>query len=180
MNDVPLDGMFAALRQSRRAALVTLAAAGVSLMGVPALDARKKHGRTRKRRRQNVKKNAFGCVNAGAFCRRASQCCSGICSGKKGKKRCRGHDASSCQLHQDICFDETATCTTTAGLPGECLVTTGRASFCGAIGFCTDCSRDADCVPLYGPGAACIVCVPGCGDHTPHGTSCVVPGGLVK
>jgi hypothetical protein len=171
MNDVSLDRMRATLRRSRRSVLAFISA---SLVTTPALDARKKRGR-----RQKVRKNTYGCVNVGNFCKRDDQCCSGICTGKKGKKRCRDHDASTCQPTQDICYDETATCTTTAGLKGECLITIGGASFCGSIGLCTDCARDADCIPKFGPDAACVVCVKGCGPHTTRGTSCVVPGKLV-
>lgn len=174
MDGVAPDGVFATLRQSRRALLVALAASGANLAGVPALAARKKHGNKRKRR-QKVRKNALGCVNAGTFCKRGSQCCSGICSGKKQKKTCRAHDASTCQLSQDICLNGYAICTTTAGAPGVCTITTGAASFCSTVAVCAECTRDADCVPMFGSGAACIVCAAECGGKTPNATMCASP-----
>jgi hypothetical protein len=41
--------------------------------------------------------------------------------------------------------------------------------------LCAECTRDADCAPLFGPGAACIVCAAECGDKTPNATLCASP-----
>ena len=70
---------------SRRRALGGLATALLTVAGGRAPEAM-----AAKKRRRRVRRNAFGCVNVGGFCRNAGQCCSGICRGKKGKKRCRG------------------------------------------------------------------------------------------
>ncbi len=84
---------------SRRRALAglvsgLLAAAGLGLGGARRPDA------TAKKRRRKVRRNAFGCVSAGEFCKHAGQCCSGVCRGKKGKKRCRAHDTGGCAAGQ--------------------------------------------------------------------------------
>ena len=50
---------------------------------------------------------AEGCATVGKRCRRAIQCCSGLCTGKHGKKKCRGHGAGTCTPDQDICTDST-------------------------------------------------------------------------
>jgi hypothetical protein len=133
----------------------TLAGAlGLGAFALPNLvDAMKK----RKRKKKKITRNAFGCVKVGNFCKNGGQCCSGICQGKKGKKKCQAHDASTCQ-GQDACVGEVAVCTTTTGVVGSCAVTTGNASYCGRSATCFDCAKDADCVPVCGAGAACIVC----------------------
>ena len=38
-----------------------------------------------------------GCKNVGRKCQRARQCCSGVCRGKKDKKRCKAHDSGGCR-----------------------------------------------------------------------------------
>ncbi len=110
-----------------------------------------------KRRKKKLKRNEFGCVNVGKFCKNAAQCCSGICQGKKGKKKCKAHDASTCQ-GQDACGGEIVNCLTTAGETGACVVTTGKANYCNSVAVCFACATDAECVPTCGAGAACIVC----------------------
>src|SRR5262245_47150653 len=72
---------------SRRRLLCGFAVFG--LVAGPASDV----ATAKKRKKKRVKRNAFGCVNVGDFCQNANQCCSGICQGKKGKKRCQAHDA---------------------------------------------------------------------------------------
>jgi hypothetical protein len=128
---------------------------GVAACTFPSVSEAKKHERARKKKR--VKFNDFGCVNVGNACKNGSQCCSGICQGKRGKKRCRAHDASTC-AGQDSCAGETTMCTTTDGVAGACFVTTGNAAHCSASGLCFACKTDADCAPICGAGAACIVC----------------------
>ena len=60
--------------------------------------AKKKH----KHKKKKVKRNDFGCVDVGKFCKNDGQCCSGICEGKKNKKKCKAHDQSTCQPGQTI------------------------------------------------------------------------------
>jgi hypothetical protein len=130
--------------------------------------AKKKHKHKHKKK---IKRNSFGCVNVGNFCTKSSQCCSGICQGQKGKKKCQAHDASTCQSGNDVCVNGVPQpCTTSTGHPGDCTRTTGNASYCETDGECFACKQDADCVPFCGAGAACIICPVGCG---PNGTACV-------
>jgi hypothetical protein len=133
-------------------------------------------GDARRRKRHKLgkpKTNAFGCVDVGRACRgKNAYCCSGICDGKKPKpgkrdrSRCVGHDAAACQAGQDYCLSGETAC----GSGGVCLRTTGQASFCGssAASECLGCTKDAQCVALYGLNAACVVCPNGCanGDDT--------------
>jgi hypothetical protein len=119
-------------------------------------------GKGKRRKRRNtvtIKRNTFGCVNVGYACKRSGQCCSGICTGKQGKKRCRAHGESTCPRGQDACAGVPFACATSTGDPGVCLLTTGEASYCqGLASECMACRRDADCVPFCGPEAACVVC----------------------
>ena len=132
------------------------------------------------KKRKKVKRNAFGCVNVGKFCKNAGQCCSGVCRGKKGKKKCKAHDAG------DGCHagDQTDSCggtvaigcmTATGEEDGLCNTTTGTAPYCSSEAFgsflCTDCSKDVECQELCGPAAACIRC-PAC---SLVDTACVGP-----
>lgn len=110
----------------------------------------------RKKRKRKIKRNAFGCVDVGNFCRNSGQCCSDICEGKKGKKKCQPHDASTC-AGQDLCAGEFVPCTIKE-FTGTCAVTTGNASYCAANTACAACAKDTDCEALCGAGAACIVC----------------------
>jgi hypothetical protein len=149
-----------------------LAALGLGATGLPILaDAAKKH-----KRRKKIKRNEFGCVNVGKFCKNGGQCCSGICKGTKGKKTCKAHNASTCQAGQSPigCGGaEDVPCITSSGTDGRCTTTTGDAGFCWVDGICMPCSKDADCTPICGSQAACIVCG---GECTPEGgTACVGP-----
>jgi hypothetical protein len=108
----------------------------------------------------------------GKFCKNSGQCCSGICSGKQGKKRCQAHDSDVCQPLQDpICSGDLPPCTTRAGNGGQCLTTTGKAGYCTLGGVCVACKKDADCVAFCGPQAACISCADGTCEGT-GGTIC--------
>ena len=113
--------------------------------------------RHKRRRRKKVTRNAFGCVSVTGTCRKSGQCCSGICVGRRGKKRCGAHNVSTCE-GTDGCSGEARPCTSDAGVFGTCNVTTGQASYCVITAVCADCSTDADCEPRCGAGAACIVC----------------------
>jgi hypothetical protein len=168
---VDSKGLFAFRRAAtfaRRTLLGAALASGLAdlLRRIAGVDATAK----KKRRRKKVKRNDFGCVNVGGLCRNSGQCCSGICQGKKDKKRCQAHDASTCQADQDICNDAKAGCVTTAAAQGVCARTTGNASYCEADIVCFPCAKDADCQPICGAAAACICCA-GCPDE--GGTACV-------
>jgi hypothetical protein len=140
----------------RRLVLRGLANLGLtaSFSTLPGRAAAKKHKR---RRRKKVTRNAFGCVNVEGRCRNSAQCCSGICSGKRGKKTCAAHNASTCQ-GTDGCGGESRSCMTDGGVYGNCNVTTGQASYCVVDALCADCATDIDCEPICGVGAACLVC----------------------
>jgi hypothetical protein len=158
-------------RLSRRALAGALGIAATARPGVAAAK-RPKHAK------QKVKFNAFGCVNVGGFCKHSSQCCSGICSGKKGKKKCQAHDTSTCQpgVHEGFCDADgsTVACVSSTGDPGSCDTTTGKAAYCTVNGNCFACAKDADCVPFCGLQAACIVCGNNCAVRDLR-TACVGP-----
>ena len=129
-----------------------------------------------KKRKKKVKFNEFGCVNVGNFCKHDDQCCSGICEGKKGKRKCRNHDAGSgCQKGDNSCVEDLPDCTTATGISAQtrCGTTTGNASYCWFDGDCMNCSKDEECQELCGPAAACIKC-PNC--SMAFDTACVGPG----
>jgi hypothetical protein len=149
------------------------AALGVAALVLPAIADAKKHKKKRKRKKRQNKKvtfNAFGCVNVGGFCKNSDQCCSGICEGKQDKKRCKAHNASTCQPGQDICVVGPAICLTDTGDTGLCGRTTGGAGYCEVGAECFACQKDADCEPICGAGAACLNC-PGCAGD-PFITAC--------
>jgi hypothetical protein len=160
---------------SRRAIARTL---GLGALALPDLaDAKKK----RRKKKKKAKFNDFGCVNVGSFCKNSEQCCSGICEGNTGKKRCQAHDTSGCQLADDTCLDEGAVlCPDDAGGANKalflCFQTTGKAGFCGTkVGSqCVACTKDADCVADFGAGAACVVCAKFCADS--NHTTCIRSG----
>ena len=160
-------------RLSRRAIASIL---GLGALALPWLGgAKKRHKRNRKHKKK-VKRNAFGCVDVGKFCKSDGQCCSGICQGKRGKKECRAHDTGNCPagVQELFCKDAGAdvSCKTSDGTDGLCDTTTGIAPFCTRNGDCFLCTRDADCVPFCGPQAACIVC-PDCAVMNGTQTACV-------
>jgi hypothetical protein len=49
-------------------------------------------------------------------------------------------------------------CTSADGLDGTCFTRTGKSAFCLTNAHCVPCQKDADCVPLCGETAACVVC----------------------
>jgi hypothetical protein len=138
----------------------TLAGAlGLATLALPqGIDAKK-----RRKRKKKIKRNAFGCVNVGGFCKNSGQCCSGICEGKKGKKKCQAHDTGGCQPGHSVadCSGESVPCPDFSD--GQCATTTGNAAFCLFAKSQTvpPCTRDADCAADV-PGAACVLC----GDST--------------
>lgn len=127
-----------------------------------------------KKKKKKVKKNEFGCIDVGKFCKNAGQCCSGICQGKKGKKKCKAHGESTCVSGQAEtgCGGTSVICQTSSGAEGQCNTTTGKAGYCVADGLCFACKKDADCVAQCGVDAACIQCAD-C--DAQGGTACVGP-----
>lgn len=170
MDDVHFDHL------TRRLVLGGFAAA--LGLGIP----RRPDGTSARKRRRKLNLNEFGCVNVGGKCGgRDSNCCSGLCQGKKPKQgkpdrsRCVAHDEGGCEagLHPGGCGGSTVLCTTSVGKQGHCMTTTGNAGYCQASGLhCTPCQKDADCRSLCGAAAACVRCPPGCGGTD---TVCVAP-----
>ncbi len=115
-----------------------------------------------------------GCKNVGKWCRRSTQCCSGICRGGK-VRRCKPHDTGGCRSGQqsEACGGGNVDCTTGAGLAGTCETTTGNAGFCFRSGDCFRCRKDADCKSFRGPRVACVRCVETCSGV--GGTACLGP-----
>jgi hypothetical protein len=162
-----LTGMISMLLSRR-----TLARAlGFSPLALPTIT--DTQARKHKHKHKKVKFNAFGCVSVGNFCKNSDQCCSGICEGKKDKRKCKAHDQGTCQPGQDSCPSVTIDCTSSINEPGNCLITTGNASYCGR-GSCFLCQKDADCVQFCGPQAACVSCA-ACQPDTIYVTACVGP-----
>src|SRR5215217_2353402 len=102
-----------------------------------------------------IKATHVDCRHVGKRCKRARQCCSGICKHHK----CRAHDKGICKAGQDAC-DQTSleTCGANGASACFCYVTTGRASFCGTATTGSSCTHDTDCVTDKGAGAACVSC----------------------
>lgn len=155
------DELIRTLATSRRSLLGgTLAVPG--WLGASAGNA-KKRNRNRKR---TPRLNQFGCIDVGGRCDGAAdRCCSGICAGKKGKKRCRAHDPGGCQAGQSpvTCGGmENIGCLTSRGAPGLCLTTTGKTGYCAVELVCEECSTDRECEARFGLTAACILCPAQC------------------
>jgi hypothetical protein len=149
---------------SRRDLLRGLAATGIGLgfARLPSIAS------ARKRPRQGndtpkPKPNKYGCLEVGDPCGRASQCCSGICKGKKGKKTCRAHGTATCpQRVPGVC---TSTEPELLGCGGSsdcfCFRTTAGSNYCGdwfgVTKICHACKKDVDCEALGLPrGSACV------------------------
>lgn len=96
------------------------------------------------------------CKNVGKPCDKDKDCCSGVCKGKKDKKKCKAHDKGGCGKNNGPCGGRD--CTTSAGQEGECFTTTGKAGYCASDGECFFCKEDKDCRPFCGPKAACVLC----------------------
>jgi len=124
---------------SRRTLAGVLAFGALALPGLT--EAKKKH---RRKKKKKIKRNQFGCVNVGNFCKHNSQCCSNLCQGKRGKKQCRAHDAQGCEVAHDSCVFGTTNCLTSAGKNGFCHKTIGNAGFCAFDAGCFPCTRDQD------------------------------------
>jgi hypothetical protein len=176
MDDVRFDaftrGVVTVLPMTSRRHLARLTAS-IPLLAPLILSATDDTAARKKRKhkhKKKVKRNDFGCVDVGKFCKNDGQCCSGICSGKKGKKTCKAHDSAGCQSNEICGASCGVDCTTSSGDPeGCCLATTGAGFYCMASLACFPCQRDADCTALCGPQAACLAC-PLCTDE--GGTAC--------
>lgn len=177
MNQNRFDALTRSLSgfSSRRHVLRSLAGAGLGL-GVARLpDAAEAK---KKRKPKQPKPNAFGCLNVGDACKNARQCCSSLCQGKKGKKRCRAHDTGTCSTggQPGTCGGTDVACLTSLDKEGVCATTTGNAGYCVAAQFCFTCTTDGECQAaeggVLGPRAACIRCA-NCTDF--GGTACAIP-----
>lgn len=167
---------------SRRDVLRGLAAAGlglrVLLLQEPAAANRK---RKRKNKKKKAKPNAFGCLSVNKICKNAEQCCSGICDGKKGKRKCRAHDTGTCRQHvAGVCQTGTPfgpTCNNRADC--HCFRSTAGSNVCSLGAPCADCQTDADCLALkFPPGTACAPISEGlCAGMCETGMACLTPCG---
>ena len=172
---------------SRRDVLRGLAGTGIGLglagWSAPA-DARKK--RKRRKKAKKAKPNAYGCLEVGDPCKNADHCCSGICQGKKGKKKCQAHGMGTCdQEGPGYCTTPNPAlglCSNSANC--ACIRTTAGSNFCydaGAEGgsACADCQQDADCEALgFPPGSACAPVLQGrCVGLCAGGMTCLAPCG---
>ncbi len=178
VNQHRFDGLTRSLASvpSRRDVLRGLAGAGLEL-GAARLPGVVAAGETR-RKVKKARPNAFGCLDVGNRCKNADQCCSGLCRGKRGKRRCRAHNTEGCTAGAPphICDLGNRPCTSSLGDPGFCQTTTGKAGYCAAGGMCHACTTDAECRTAqggqFGPLAACVRCA-GC--TLTGGTACAGP-----
>lgn len=176
MDSIRFDDVTRALSPllTRRGLAGVLGLAALGTAGVA--DAKRKKRKKRKKKNKNnggdeVKLNAFGCVNVGDFCQNSGQCCSGICEGST----CKAHDVATCLKGQTdfTCAGVTnVDCLAPLGGEGRCLTTTGNAGYCAGdqvppADGCISCNKDADCISACGPNAACILCA-----NCPEGRSC--------
>jgi hypothetical protein len=152
---------------SRRHLLRGLAGAGLGL-GVARLPGSAEAKKKGKKKPRKGRPNAFGCLEVGDPCRNAAQCCSGICKGKKGVRRCRAHDTGTCK--QDGVL---APCNNRTNC--GCFRTTAGSDICAELfppSDCAECQRDADCLDLGFPAGS--ACGPG---PCEGGMACYVPCG---
>ena len=123
---------------------------------------------------------AASCAKVGKACRHAEQCCSGVCSGKHGKKKCRSHDAGTCTRGQDACTDPDPAVRQVQQRRRMHLLPHHRRH--ELLRRCQQwrlrqLRRDADCLALgFPPGSACLaVGVGRCAGFCPSGTACNPP-----
>jgi hypothetical protein len=128
---------------TRRAAVTALAAGALGLvLGL-----------------RDAEAGAAGCLNPGRSCSRGKQCCSGLCKGPKGRKRCRTAPGQSiCTIRDDTCRTDINRDCGVGPLACRCWTTTAGRAFCSESGSTgvAGCERDADCVAAVGAGAACV------------------------
>lgn len=104
---------------------------------------------------------AEACLRDGKVCKRGSQCCSGRCQGKQGKKKCRRvAGASICTIRDDVCakpFDGSVVDCGVGPLACDCHVTAAGRAFCADSNQTgVGCETDVECVAAIGEGAACV------------------------
>jgi hypothetical protein len=174
MDGHEFDDVFRSLARSRRSLFTGALAMAAGWLSLPDVAARNR----RKRKSRKARPNVFGCLNVGVTCKNAGQCCSGVCEGKKGKRKCQAHDSGTCSAGGQIaeCGGTTVACTTSLGKPGRCGTTTGNAGYCFTFGACSTCKTDVECQTeaggILGPRAACVRCETCAGT----GTVCVTHG----
>lgn len=187
MDGSQFDKLIRSLAGSRRAMLSGTLALAAGWRGASRVESKKK--RKHRNKATKPKPNAFGCLEVGDSCKNADQCCSGVCEGKKGKKRCLAHDTGTCR--QDglgICTADSATpfaCNNSEEC--VCFHTTAGSNFCADLAsfgqeFCADCQQDADCQALGFPrGSACIPFSDGaCAGKCENGMACLAPCGTPR
>jgi hypothetical protein len=181
MDGVQFEQLLRTLATSRRSYLGGALALGAILARQPATSAKK---RGRKRRPKVGKPNAYGCLNVGAFCKNSSQCCSGICSGKKRKRKCQAVGQGTCAAEvPGVCHPVTPLITICNNARCWCARTTGGAPFCAnSVGTvsCDECRTDTDCVSRGFPaGSACVPWDGGlCGGPCAGKAVCLLPCGV--
>lgn len=174
---------------SRRDVLRGIAATGIGLVSVavPA-SAGAKPKQQRKRRKPGqrpAKPNRYGCRKVDDSCRRHRQCCSGVCAGKRGRKRCRRHGAGTCSQTRPALCEAASQLTTLCNNSSNCACvrTTSGSAYCGSLvtSSCVPCKRDADCVKQgFHRGSACAPFGTGnCAGQCARATACFVPCGYV-
>jgi hypothetical protein len=184
MDGSRFDQFSRALTGSRRSVLGGTLALVAGWLGASRIEAKKKH----KKRKPKVKPNEFGCLEVGDPCKNATQCCSGVCDGKKGKKRCGAHGAGTCdQNGAGVCTaDNLGSFRCNNEVNCACIHTTAGSNFCAdldvaVLEICADCQTDADCEALGRPaGSACIPVFAGeCAGLCDSGMACFAPCGYV-
>jgi hypothetical protein len=140
--------------------------------------------RKRKKRAKKPKPNEYGCLEIGKSCNVEEQCCSGICEGKREKRKCRAHGIGTCEQNEPGLCEAGNPLDTVCN--GECLCvrTTAGSNYCGTLlmpSACADCKKDADCEAQGFPtGTACVpfggefTCAGQCEET---GMACIVPCG---
>lgn len=181
MDGVQFDRLSRTLATSRRAYLGGALALAFAWSNQAASRA-KKH--RRKRRPKIGKPNAYGCLSVGAICKHSSQCCSGVCSGKKHRRKCQAVGQGTCATEAPgVCHASTPAITTCNNAECWCARTTGDSAFCAnAVGTvnCDECRTDTDCVNRGFPaGSACVPWDGGlCGGPCAGKAVCLLPCGV--
>jgi hypothetical protein len=170
MDGTQFDHLTRILTHSRRS-LLGGGLAGVTGLLVGATAESRKRRKRNKRKGEPPQPNEYGCLNFGARCTSAADCCSGICERqkrkgrRKGKRRCGAHDTGKCDAGAlgIGCGDSAnVACVTSRGEAGVCTTTTGHAPYCRAAYFDYPCKTDLDCQTAnggqLGPRAACVRC----------------------
>lgn len=182
MEGAQFDNLLRGLATSRRTYIGGLLASAGGWL-TPATGESKRKGKKRKPRKG--KPNAFGCLNVGKLCKSADQCCSGICEGKKRKRKCVAHGTGTCdQQGPEICVpDPPIALTCNNDMTCRCFRTTGDSIVCARYEpavSCVQCARDADCESAgLLAGSSCVPFSEGpCAGNCAGGMACVVPCGV--